>query len=568
MNDGDISFAAASLLVDEFARAGVRCAAIAPGSRSTPLALALARQDRIVVGVHLDERAAAYHALGRARADGVPCLVVTTSGTAAANVFPAVVEASMAGVPLIVVTADRPPELRDAGANQTIDQTKLFGSYVRWFFEPGVPTADAGTARAWRRMGAHAISRVLGPPAGPVHLNCAFREPLIPSGASVDLGPEAAGRANGQPWQRHVAAVPLPQARDIELLAGQIAAAEEGVIVCGGSSRGGEWVARLAERAGWPLVAEPHSGARVPPHASTAGPALLADEGFTRAHQPSVVLQFGSAPTSRATSAFVARARRVIVVEADGRPADPTHHASSVVHADPDALSRALLDLLPSARETAWLKAWRSADHAARAALDVALDAWDDASELRVARDLTAALPDGATLVVASSMPIRDLDMTMAPRTGVRVLANRGASGIDGFVSTVFGVASAGAPTFALAGDLSILHDAGGLLWGARDAADATFVVLNNGGGGIFDLLSQATLPELDRYFVAAHALDLRAIANAAGIAYGRVERAREVVSAVLAPRAEPAVVDVAIDRKRAVELRRAVRDAVARALA
>jgi 2-succinyl-5-enolpyruvyl-6-hydroxy-3-cyclohexene-1-carboxylate synthase len=570
VSNGDVALAAMTLVVDELVRGGVSGMCIAPGSRSTPVVLAAVRDARIPTFVHLDERSAAFFALGRARATGAPCAVVCTSGTAAANFFPAVVEASMSRVPLIVLTADRPPEMRGTGANQTIDQTKLYGDHVRWFFEPGVPVEEPGAASYWRSLGARAVNAAIAGPPGPVHINLAFREPLTPEGRAVDLGRDDGGRAGGAPWERIARAPSTPDEREVALVAAAIAAAERGVIMAGGGDAGGEAVAVLAARAQWPLIAEPHSDARIDARALSAAQFLLADEDFARAHVPDLIVRTGAPPTSRAALSFAASAPKLKLIDPDGWPLDPSRRASRIVRADPAVFARALGDCLPANAETPWLKEWRDADAAARAAVDALIDAWDEPFEGRVARDVAAALPDGSSLIVGSSMPIRDLDAYMHPRFGVRVIANRGASGIDGFVSTALGVASADGPTYALTGDLGLLHDASGLLWSARDANAVTFVVLNNGGGGIFDLLPSAVLPESERYFVTPHEVDLRAVAAAAGIDHVRVTSAADVVPAMLdrgGRSGASRIVEVVIDRARALEQRRSVRDAVARAL-
>jgi 2-succinyl-5-enolpyruvyl-6-hydroxy-3-cyclohexene-1-carboxylate synthase len=444
---GDVALACVSLLVDELARAGLCGACISPGSRSTPIALAFARHPLVSVDIHLDERSAGFFALGMAKSTGRPAAVVCTSGTAAANFLPAIVEAHHAGVPLIALTADRPPELQGIGANQTIDQIKIFGSFVRRFVEAGVPEAHPEAAGYWRSLGARAAAWAAGPPAGPVHINLAFREPLTPTGAQVDLGPDAAGRPAGAAWER-------------------------------------------------------------PSRASNFAP-VISGEG------------------AQGLAALIRGVER-------GKYSPGLEDAR------------------------------------ARAAADALMDSWDEPFEGRVARDLYAALPQGAVLVVASSMPVRDLVAFAAPRPGVRVLSNRGASGIDGFVSTVLGVAAAGSPTYALGGDLSFLHDAGALLWNGRRARRVVFVVVNNNGGGIFDLLAQAGLPEHEQLFVTPHDLDLAKLAAAAGAFHQRVQRAQDFLPALARTDSQEglSIVEVSIDRARAVAARQAVQQAVREALA
>ena len=545
-------------------RAGLAHAAIAPGSRSAPIALALARDERVRVHVHLDERAAGFFALGLARAGGRPVAVACTSGTAAANLFPAVIEASMDGIPLIVLTADRPPELRGVGANQTIDQVGLYGGYPRWSVDAPVPEAGPEAAATWRSLGSRAALAALSVPNGPVHVNLPFREPLAPTGAAVALDPDV-------PLPRPTPTPPGHDADEARALGELATAVERGVIVAGGfaSGAGPHEVLALSEVTGWPLLAEPTSGLRLPPFALGVGTLLAASDGFRAAHRPEVVVQVGAAPTSRFVQALVASAERLVVVESPGRPADPDRAAWRTFKGDPGSLiGEAVHDLGPK-RATAWSAAWRAADGRAVAATNEVLDALDRPSEARAARDLGAAVPDGSVLFAGSSMPIRDLDAFMAPRGDVRVLGNRGASGIDGFVSSVLGASADGAPTYALAGDLSLLHDVGSLVWSARRGFDACLVVVNNDGGGIFSFLPQAGLPEHVELFVTPHGVDLAAVSAAAGARHTRIERPDGLGPALEDHRRAGGVsiIEVPTDRDRNVEEHRAVIEAVSRAV-
>jgi 2-succinyl-5-enolpyruvyl-6-hydroxy-3-cyclohexene-1-carboxylate synthase len=573
--------ALATVLVDELARCGLAHACVAPGSRSTPLALALAGHPAVAVEVIVDERSAAFCALGIGKATGVPAAVVCTSGTAAANLYPAVVEAAQSRTPLLVLTADRPPELRDAGANQTIDQVKLYGSAVRWFSEVGVPEARAGSVRYWRSAVCRAWTAATGSPAGPVHLNLAFRDPLVPVPDGGGFAYPLDGRPGAAPWTRVVDATAVPAAGVLARLAGEVAAARRGLIVAGqGPARaqaggGLAGVATLAAAAGWPILADPLSGLRCGDLAVSTYQALLAHPPLAEAFRPDLVMRVGNLGTSKALAAFLPPDVRQIVVDADGAWIDPERSAAELLRADPGATAAALAGLLgaggAAAPDSGWLEGWRRAEAVARRAIDAVLDAEEAPSEPRAARDLAGAWPAGGTLVAGSSMPVRDLEWFMRPRAGLRVLANRGASGIDGFVSTVLGAAIAGGgPVAALAGDLSMLHDRNGLQLARSGGLDAVFVVVNNNGGGIFSFLPQAEHPEhFERLFGTPQELSFRSMAGAAGCGYAEVASADGLVPAVEAARAAGGVhlVEVRTDREANVALHRTIWRAVGEAL-
>jgi len=530
MSEGDVALACMGALVDGLASRGLEHACVSPGSRSTPLALALSRHPRVTVHVHLDERSSAFFALGLAKATGRPVAVACTSGTAAANFFPAMVEAWMSRTPLVVLTADRPPELHGVGANQTIDQRELFGKYVKWFKDADVPHEGRNVSWEWYDLGTEAMSWSIAHPPGPVHVNLPFREPLSPVGDPVDIQGER--RAIGQGEPTTFGPSPSPDLRATSVFLEEVTGVERGVIVAGSLRHDASSLIELSRDLAWPVIAEPTCGARVPGTLS-AGQFLLANETFCGLHVPDLVLQVGAAPTSRAGLDFVAAVKRLVIVDPDRLVADPGRHASRTIEADPGILGRAVAGRIARRVGTSWMREWHDADSLARQTLDDLIDSWDEPFEGRVARDLAACLPNGATLVVGSSMPVRDLDAYMRPRDGIRVLANRGASGIDGFVSTALGVAASGAPTFALVGDLTLLHDASGLLWSAGRGHDAVFVVPNNDGGAIFSFLPQRELAEFEDLFVTPHGLDLTKVAEAAGAGHVRIGRAADLVPAV-----------------------------------
>jgi len=576
VNTGDLNAAFARTLVDEWARAGVAVAALAPGSRSAPLALALAGDGRIRLEVFLDERSAAFFALGAAKATGRPAVVLCTSGTAAANFYPAVLEASYARVPLLVATADRPPELRDTGAGQAVDQLRLYGPAVRWFAEVGAPDDRPDAGRYWRTVAARAVAAATGPPAGPVHLNLAFREPLVPTGAAVDVPP---GRDGGAPWVVSTSHRPPPRPDDVDRLAKAVLAHPRGAVVAGwGADAGPAAVHRLAAAAGWPVLADPLSGARGGPTAVSTYDALLRIPEVAARLRPDLVLRLGAPVTGKVATTWLDPSVPQVLVDPDGAWLDPQRAAAERVVADPALLLEAVADRLPPRAPSPWLDAWLDTEATARTALDRLLDSWDTPFEGRVARDLVECLPDGATLVVGSSMPVRDVEAFARPRSGLRFLSNRGVNGIDGFVSTVLGVTSAGAgagagggPVTALCGDLTFLHDAGGLLGVSRRGVGVVFVVLDNDGGGIFSFLPQAGLAieRFESLFGTPQGVDLAALAAVHGVGVRPVTTAADLVPAVAAARAAGGVQMVLVRTERAdnVARHRLAGEAVAEAV-
>ena len=510
-------------LVDEWIRNGVRHAVVAPGSRSTPLALALAARagDGLTLHVFHDERSAAFAALGLGRATGVPAVLLCTSGTAAANFHPAVVEAHQDDVPLVVCTADRPPELRDVAAPQTIDQSGLYGRAVRWSFDPGVP--DDALRGTWRSLACRAVLDALGPRPGPVHLNLPFRDPLVGTPAALP-----AGAPGGVPW--HAAFVGRGVV-DGDALDALVALLDEprGVIVAGAGAGDPAAVHALADATGWPVLADPRSGCRSPePATVAAADALLRHARFAADHAPTVVLRLGFPPASKVLAQWLAASgARQVQVHAAASWIDPDHLVTRVV-ADPAALCRTLATRLRGAAGTPWSARWRHAEERAQAALTAATA--PSLTEPAVARTLAGALPDGAALVVSSSMPVRDVEWYMAPRVGLTVHANRGANGIDGVVSTAVGVALADPdrPVALLIGDLAFLHDANGLLALRTRHVHLTIVVVDNRGGGIFNFLPQRTALPVERFeqlfgtpadtdpaaVAAAHGLDVTVVAS------------------------------------------------------
>jgi 2-succinyl-5-enolpyruvyl-6-hydroxy-3-cyclohexene-1-carboxylate synthase len=555
---------------DELARCGLREVVIAPGSRSTPLAMAfsdLERRGKLRLHVRIDERSASFTALGLAKTSRRPVAVLCTSGTAAANFHPAVIEADESALPLLVLTADRPPELRSTGANQAIDQIKLYGSAVRWFCEVGVPERRPGMTAYWRSLACQAWAQAAGSSGGlpgPVHLNLALREPLTPDASPQKEGwPESLdGRPGGRPWT-------LVEQRETGLGTLHLDWTERGVVVCGDGDYDAAALVELAERAGWPVLAEPSSGARRGPNALPAYQYLLAMPEFVAGHRPDMLISAGRPGLSRAQMAYLAgtAGRHVVIEQGPGRWADPQRAATDVA-AGVRLTGSPARTRGAGSRSTAWLDGWRQADDAARRAVDSVLDEGDHLTEPRLARDLILGVPEGTLLWAGSSMPVRDLDCHGVPRADLRILASRGASGVDGTVSAAIGAALAhGGPAFALIGDLAFLHDTAGLALGPDEPRpDLCLIVVNNDGGGIFSTLEQAAFNEsFERLFGTPHRAGLDHLAAAFGLPYQRLEQPEDLGKAL--PGAGLRIVEAQTDRAAGAALRDRLRQVAAAAV-
>ena len=554
---------------DELARCGLQDACTSPGSRNTPILLSLAREPRIQTWSHIDERCGAFFALGAAKATRRPVAITCTSGTAAANYAPAVIEAWHARVPLIVLTADRPPELRDVGAGQAIDQLKLYGDAVKWFCEVGVDTATPDTLRWIRQLACRAYETAASGRPGPVHLNFPLREPLV---LDVSLPPDPVpGRADGRPWvQRASARQPethAAQARETRAAQARSVPAR-GVIVAGRDERGhglGDAAARAAEHLGWPLLADPLSGARHGATAIATYDLLLRDPAFADRVAPELVVRVGDLPTSKPLRAWLGSLTDTPQLALDPEAAwqDPAAVVGEIDPSDPPAALDALnADALTSS-EPSWLQTWTDADAAAQAALTNGLAETETLSEPGTARLLGERLHPEATLVVASSMPIRDAELYFpAGARGPRVLSNRGANGIDGTVSTAFGVAAATrGPVVLLIGDVALAHDIGGLIAARRLGLDLTIVVLNNDGGGIFHFLPvSGETDAFEEHVATPHGLDFAQAAALYGLEHTRADTLADLAEAITRP--GPGIVEVRTDRAENLALHRSLADA------
>ncbi|MDI6771517.1 MAG: 2-succinyl-5-enolpyruvyl-6-hydroxy-3-cyclohexene-1-carboxylic-acid synthase [bacterium] len=607
------TYAYIGAVVDELVRSGVTDLCLCPGSRSTPIAVCAARHPGIRVWTLIDERSAGFFALGLAKGLRRPAALLSTSGTAAANFLPAVIEARYGRVPLVVLTADRPHELRDAGAPQTIDQVRLYGTHAKWFADMPIPEATDELMRYARSVSSRAVAMAAGTPPGAVHLNFPLREPLVPVLAPDQLPPEEAraheawsGRGAGRPYAASHAAQRAPEPQLVSALASELAQRWRGLIVCGPSDDPAlpDAVCRMAAALGYPVLADPLSQVRCGPHAR--GPVIDGYDTLLRIPRaietlvPEVVLRFGAVPASKPLMRYLEMhgAVRQIVVDAGGEWNDPARVAAEFVHADPVLLCRAVLGALgaPGAGVSApgvhsWLALWQRLGARARDAIRIRLDALAEPFEGKVFTELSELLPDGAVLYVGNSMPVRDLD-TFFPGTprAVRFLGNRGASGIDGLVSSALGVAAGlGAETLGAAatggrvpggatrgpvvlvvGDLAFYHDLNGLLAAKLYGLNATVVLINNDGGGIFSFLPQAGYPDyFEALFGTPHGLDFRHAAGLYGASHALVEswddfraRVREGIS-----REGLSIVEVRTARDPNVILHREVWQAVEAAL-
>jgi 2-succinyl-5-enolpyruvyl-6-hydroxy-3-cyclohexene-1-carboxylate synthase len=568
--------------VDELARCGLRDACTSPGSRCAPLVLSLAQEPRLRCHSHIDERCAGFFALGLAKASGLPVAVTCTSGTAAAELLPAVIEAHEASVPLLILTADRPPELRENGAGQAIDQIKLYGSAVKWFFEVGVlDVSPAPPARArWiRTLACRAYWRTQEGRPGVVHLNFPLREPLVSDGPPVEERDPTA-RPDGRPLlTRTVARLSEPE--DVQALAAPLGHSRRGVVVAGRYERDtglGEAAAAFCAAAGWPLLADPLSGARRGAAAVAHYDALLRERSFASEAKPDLVLRVGDLPTSKPLRAWLAGLCDVpqAVLDSEGRWQDPDAALCRCFALEPAAALAQLADA-PCPADPDWLATWRSADERAAEAILGVLGA-EGLSEPAVAAELGVLLPERATLFVASSMPVRDIESFWPVRPDPpRVLCNRGANGIDGTVSSAFGAAAArttgsppGGPVILLIGDVALAHDIGGLLAARRLELDLTIVLIDNGGGGIFDFLPVAATPHdpYTRHIATPTGLDFALAARLYGLEHETVADVaafRAALERALTPRPRGSrIIEVRTDRARNVALHRRAWEAVA----
>ena len=555
----DVAQSFAATFVDELAAQGVEFACVSPGSRSAPIAMALQRHPRIKVLVHIDERCGSFFAVGLGKATGKPAVVLSTSGTAAAEFHAAVIEAAYSRTPMIVLTADRPPELQGVGANQAIDQQHLYGSAARWFFDPGVPVELPNAARMWRRFAARAVAEAAG---GPVHLNLPFREPLVPAPGHIPS-------AEAAPGQAITTGRLLPNQGQVASLASALQRAQRPLVVAG-ALRDGERLAPALQRLGVPLLAEPTSQLRrVESGAAIESYEALLRAGWSLQHGPDLVIRIGATPTSRVLNRWLAAAAApTFLIDPDRAWRDEDHVATNVLACDPQPL----LEALPVVERAGWREKWVGAGKRATAAIAATLVS-TPLHEGHVVRALSARLPDPGQVFIGSSMPIRAADSFWPlARPQQRFFANRGASGIDGLVSSGLGIATGRdpSPTVLLLGDLSLYHDMNGLWALQRHGIRATLVICDNNGGGVFNFLPQAEHQDVfEEIFATPLGLDLSQVARLYGLVYSPVSDRSglepAIADAIAAP--TPTMVVVRFKREDSVSGHRLCWEAAASAL-
>jgi 2-succinyl-5-enolpyruvyl-6-hydroxy-3-cyclohexene-1-carboxylate synthase len=562
------------LFVEGLAQAGVRDAVVCPGSRSTPLALALRAHDRIRVRVLLDERSAGFFALGLARTACRPVALLATSGTAAVNFAPAVVEASLARAPLVVLTADRPEELQDRGAPQTIDQDHLYGRHSKWFVRLDLGSAAPDASANASIVAARAVAVATAGPAGPVQVNLPLREPLVPD---EDLGPVE----GAEPFVSTMEGRPGLDSVQVATLAARLSKVERGLVVAGALDDPGTHkpIARLADATGFPILADPLSGLRAGAHdrslVLTHADHLVRPGPWIESHRPELVVRFGAMPTSKPIAELLCREEpELLVIDGDGGWRESTLVPATFVHADPAATAEALADAVAGLRAAPggrWAGDWLAAEAAAEEALAGWLAGLSESFEGAPFRALAELLPAGSILWAGNSMPVRDMDAWLPSREpALRVLSNRGANGIDGVISTALGSAAASGsaappgPVALVVGDVSFLHDLGALVTARLTGPDLLVVLVNNDGGGIFSLLPQSRtrapgigLPDrFEELFGTPHGIDPGPILGSFGFRH-RLADASTLRRAIEEQTTRPGlrVVEIRTDRARNAEL-------------
>ena len=566
---------------DELARLGVRNIALAPGSRSTPLVMACARDDRFKMWTHLDERSAGFFALGVGKYSRLPCAVITTSGTAAANLLPAVVEAHQSGTPLLLLTADRPALLRGTDSNQTINQVNLYGTYVKQYFETGEPVWR--DLERIRNIACRAFWETQNPYSGPVHVNLAFEKPLEPQEPEVGFSKVQeplsllgqVGRSKGRPLVNISPTEVSISYTETLKIKDMVAGSERGLIIAGGGLKNGGLAKELnnfSKKTGFPIIADPLSGVRFDPNGEglkiNRSHLICGHSELRHLLRPDLIVRIGSAPVSETVSGFVEACRDVsqLVISGGNNWDDHLGVSSHYVAVEEESLIRELNDLLKEERVVpGWKEEWQKFDKVIEGVLDANSERFFEGNIIRLIGEM---VPPKTSLFVSNSMPVRDLDVFGPDRQdSLTVYGNRGASGIDGIVSSVAGIAGAGmsrvsdqtfseeecdSSVVAILGDIAFCHDMNGLLTMAKYELNVLLVVINNDGGGIFHKLPiREYEPEFTSYFTTPHGLEFEAAAELYGIAYRKaadLHQLAEVFSGLIMEKG-PKIIEIQVDR-------------------
>lgn len=502
--------------VSELVQTGVTDVVVSPGSRSTPIAMVLAEHPNIQLHIHVDERSAAFFALGIAKASKKPTVLLCTSGTAAANYFPAITEAKISRVPLVVLTADRPHELRDVGAPQTIDQIHLYGNHVKWFVEMAPPEQSDGMIRYARTVCARAVATALQAPAGPVHLNFPLREPLVPLLDNEQLFQQKE-RTEGY-IKIQQATMSLKEA-EYDQYAKLLCSAQKGIIVCGQIEEAGfaKAVVALSEKLQFPILADPLSQLRSGDHSGNliidTYSTFLRNEEIKQDLKPDFIIRFGSMPVSKVLTVFLQENHgvRQMVVDSGGGFRDPAMLSTEMIYCQETLFCEEIENRIDSVLFSGYGQEWKRLNGQTKELLAV-VNQTEDLSEAKLFNQLAELLPEDATIFVGNSMPIRDLDSFFYyNQKRIKVMANRGANGIDGTISTALGAATIHQPLYLIVGDLTFFHDLNGLIAAKLQQLNITILLINNNGGGIFSFLSQASHPKhFEKLFGTPLDLDFR----------------------------------------------------------
>ncbi|CAH0346778.1 2-succinyl-5-enolpyruvyl-6-hydroxy-3-cyclohexene-1-carboxylic-acid synthase [Bacillus sp. CECT 9360] len=499
MNDRQAITAYIASFVDELAQTDVKHVVVSPGSRSTPLALVLAEHPDITVHLNIDERSAAFFALGLAKALHEPVAIVCTSGTATANYYPAIIEAYYSRVPLVVLTADRPHELRDVSAPQAIDQVQMYGKHVKWFVEMAIPEHSEEMIRYARTIGARAVATAAKEPAGPVHLNFPLREPLVPLMDDVkNYRIVRERKATAVTVERGELTLSPTQ---LQAIANALLESKQGIIVCGElkNEEIKAAVMSLAEKLSFPILADPlsqiRSGIRNSEHIIDCYDTFLRDDNAVGVLKPDLVLRFGAMPVSKALLLYLKKHRHAkhLVVDGGSGWREPAGLVTEMIYSNELLFCSSVLERLEKNEDDTWREKWLKVNNTAKYALSSIRDeqALDEGKLFLLLQDL---MPENSSLFVGNSMPIRDLDtFFFSNDKEIRIFANRGANGIDGIISTALGVSTIMENTVLVIGDLSFFHDMNGLMAAKLQQTNITIVLINNDGGGIFSFLPQAS---------------------------------------------------------------------------